>query len=899
LHLLALRDSDDTVRAQAVESLDVVKDDELQASLIKELAESNSPYRLQAIDALRIFRTRTAIDALGAIVQRNASGQDVDARLRAIDVLGRMETTEAAHALLEVSIADSDVEDRARAAQALGSMTSDVTLRFVLDRLRELNLRARAWQVSWSWRSAWLTFVNGLLAMAALSANLLIHGFALMTVRRWRRGLVLSTLGIAALVSALVFEIEAAIFLFVATLFVGLLMSFRLLVLERESGAPLSRYRRCLSVLVCASCLGTFLYFHGLPCLLTKRFRRGLLLMAFEAVGILLLIGTAYVNAEFAAFNNLSIVFSFFSNSFLIVAGVLLVVTFLSGIGTVWVEAFAFQDRRRSLRRIAAVHAALAANRQLPALLLEDCVSGESQRARWSRRILWEFGRQMGASLRDRFVGADAPTRREIFSILARRHDSASLEFLQSVAPSFGWRARVRYVWARLTFAMALWPTPLLLAVGIALYVQIAVLAMLYARIVTDPARLEATVMNATKPPADRKDALNMLQELAAQNRSVVVGDIAKTRLTNVITSPEFERQDDDLQLAALRAMATVGRVEERRPLVDAVARLLAKPTLRAGAVATLRAVGSGDAIRQLTAFIEQPLPPRVAEDELKVRREAIGALAEIRGIDAFDALMALDKSKTLNTGLTSRVKEVLASFDPLVQAEFNIANSRYVDAIALATRMLDSARSTPESVDRARDLLSRAYIGQTSTALSEGRYDDAKGFLAAALDSRIASSDPALVSVGLNLAFVYHEERAPKDARAYNDVYDVLMGLQPLNVDPAARRAIQANLAEASLTTGRYEDAERLGRELLNDSDLDSETSLTAKFIVYASRVLSGQDSSAGRQDVLADYQKKPRGFRNHWSYTGTRVYIQRAELAASEKAELLADLDQIEKPK
>jgi len=81
LHLIALRDGDETVRAAAVDSVGVLRTDELCSALVHETADPNSPFQRQAIDALRVFPAPAAVEALVAIV--NGAGPVHDAIARA------------------------------------------------------------------------------------------------------------------------------------------------------------------------------------------------------------------------------------------------------------------------------------------------------------------------------------------------------------------------------------------------------------------------------------------------------------------------------------------------------------------------------------------------------------------------------------------------------------------------------------------------------------------------------------------------------------------------------------------------------------------------------------------------------------------------------------------------
>jgi hypothetical protein len=230
------------------------------------------------------------------------------------------------------------------------------------------------------------------------------------------------------------------------------------------------------------------------------------------------------------------------------------------------------------------------------------------------------------------------------------------------------------------------------------------------------------------------------------------------------------------------------------------------------------------------------------------------------------------------------------------VQAESLVTKGEYTDAVALATRML--AVSDPERRSRASDLLSTAYTLQGSSALNARQFSQAKASLMAALDLRAPSgSNPGLTGLGLNFAYLSHEEEAPNDPRAYNDVYDVIQKLSSLETDRESALSIRANLVEASLTTGRHDDAVRLGRELIADPGLNPIMSLNMRFIVYTALVLDGKPSDAAREDLRAHYQRQ-KGFRNEWGYAGTRAYIERSQIPDSDKTQLLLLLRQIETP-
>jgi tetratricopeptide (TPR) repeat protein len=337
---------------------------------------------------------------------------------------------------------------------------------------------------------------------------------------------------------------------------------------------------------------------------------------------------------------------------------------------------------------------------------------------------------------------------------------------------------------------------------------------------------------------------------------------------------------------------------EERQSLVEAVGRLLTVPELQETAVATLTKIGGAEADTQLKEFVELPLSAaRNTADELRIRRKAIDALATFRDPDAIDALNALVTSQRLRPELKATVVSALSS-DPLIQAESFLANRQYEAAIAPARAVIDASPNT-DRMSRARQVLSRVYTIEGQDAFDHSRFSDAKALLLAAVDEM----DPAvpvvnrsdLQSLGLNLEFEYHERTALTEPAAYEEAYEILAKLRPLNGDPAFTIAVQAGLAEASLTSGRYADALGLANHLVGRSDVDRVTQLSMKFIVYAALVLDHQPANAARQDLLAFYRTLPKGFKNDWSWAGTRSYIQHAGITDSEKAQLLDTLGKV----
>jgi hypothetical protein len=111
----------------------------------------------------------------------------------------------------------------------------------------------------------------------------------------------------------------------------------------------------------------------------------------------------------------------------------------------------------------------------------------------------------------------------------------------------------------------------------------------------------------------------------------------------------------------------------------------------------------------------------------------------------------------------------------------------------------------------------------------------------------------------------------------------------------------VRENLAEASLTSGKYDEAIGIARELRDGAEVKATTGLNMRFIGYAALALANRqaDADAARRDLIAYYNSLSAGFKNDWTYGGTRRYIERAAVAAPVKKAVLTALDQIERPK
>ena len=916
LHLLALRDPSDAVRKAAVNSLDAVKNVDLRDALIQEVNERTSPYRLQAIEALRIFPDAEAISALGRVIGSNTPAEEPGARAQAIRVLGEQEVPAAADALLDIALEDQDNDDREGAARALGLSKTDTLARHVLDRLRQ---RRRVATTRGPWprdpvKAALRGLAGFVAALASVVAGIWIHGLLLAALRRFRLAVavtVIEGVGIALYQSSNSDVSSGGAFLLLGTLAVGVLLPLRTLLVDRLESKPQGWFRSGLGIVLFAVCgVSVFLFLHGLASLLAKEVRRGLVLTGFEAVSIFLLIVGMHFQEEYAAFRTLSPWFIWLPAALLIVGAALFVTTFVVGVGSILLDVFVFRQRREALRRIGIVYAQMARRPRMPAIVLQALGSSVPADVRWGSTMVRAYGREMQSSLRDGWTAADQQTRRRVFAAMARRKDADFMEFLKTAAPTLGWRARARYAWVSLAFPLSFLPKPLLVMVALLLSMLIGVTWALQVGRANEPAILMKVIQDASEAEV-RSLAIRNLRLLAEQQDDPFIADSAWSELgtaLNAQPAPSLEVREE-----LLRAIADAGRAsrqqQDKEPVVDVVAKQLSQPDARLSAIATLGAIGSFEAVLKLKEFVELSHPvarrsSQAAPDEAEARKKAIetlGAMSAEGEQEALAALIALSRDEALTADLKLAAINTLKSFDALTRSEYALDEGRLDDAVREADQALLDRPDNADRQRRAFSVLAKAHGGRGASLFEAKEYEAALSDLLAGLNSRPGEDSlPTLVHLGLNLAFVIHEELAPAGRMTFQDVHDILSKLEPVATDPVDQFLIEQNLVEANLTTGRYPEALGLASRVLNKAQKEPGTALTMHWMIYAAHALSGNKAEADRagRELTRSFEALQPGFQNNWTFAGTRDYIKRRAQPPVRDA-LLDALDKIERPR
>ena len=672
----------------------------------------------------------------------------------------------------------------------------------------------------------------------------------------------------------------------------------RTLLHERLDFKPQSPFARCLSAVLFAFCsLTFFVYLHGLAPMLARRVRRGLVLFGFETLGVLFVMSALYFEDEFAGImvgTSPRLLFG----SFAIIGPLVMGVSYVMGVGGVLLEAFVLRDRRAALQRIDDVCSRLLQSAAVLSMVFRSLAARPRDEARWGGELANRFGERMQEPLRQQWPKADPATQRRIFAFLAGRRDAAAVQFLRAVAPSVGWGARVRAFWASLAYRFSMWPRPLLVAIALVLYAQIAISAGLFAMFMSQPDRLLAVVEDPAEPVERRRDAVSRLRLIAHQQQDRQLAISAATGLGGALTSEGLPGPVASDILEAIVEVAPAA--ENQRDLVDSVVRLLGQSATQTQAVDALGRIGSPYAALKLAEFardrIEFVLGATVAgapgQEAIAAARGALKTLTGIQecGEETVRLLTALGARRPATpsgpddpvaSAVLSEIRDITGQLDPLSRAEYFLIEQNYAAAIAAGNRVLEQVPIDGSRRERARTIVGRAHASRGALAIATDD-ETARNDLFAALDAGLAFTAPGeILGLGLQVAYQFHEFEAPADPEVYNIVHDVLSRIEPLAMaqEQALRESVRANLAESSLTVGRYDDAIAIAEDLVAQPSADRSTVLNMKYMLFAALTLKGDQPRADQ--ALADLNSYlgtiPEDFTNNWSYMGTARYIDR----------------------
>ena len=152
---------------------------------------------------------------------------------------------------------------------------------------------------------------------------------------------------------------------------------------------------------------------------------------------------------------------------------------------------------------------------------------------------------------------------------------------------------------------------------------------------------------------------------------------------------------------------------------------------------------------------------------------------------------------------------------------------------------------------------------------------------------------DPNYVDAYQDAAQIYHDELADFEA-AYRELA-AAHGLAPNDV------GLQADFAEACLTSGRYQEALDTATELLDSpmllQDMSVSERLAIRFIKVAALELNGSDKRASEEQkaLIADFTGLPT-FERTWNFSGTRRFLTNSKIDPEHRASLLKLLDTLD---
>lgn len=182
---------------------------------------------------------------------------------------------------------------------------------------------------------------------------------------------------------------------------------------------------------------------------------------------------------------------------------------------------------------------------------------------------------------------------------------------------------------------------------------------------------------------------------------------------------------------------------------------------------------------------------------------------------------------------------------------------------------------------------------GQKALALRGlKRYDKALDALRQAIDIDPEWSWPYTVRASIYHDSLFHYGRAYEDLTKVSELAD--------------NDAVEADLAEAALTSGHLQEADSRASKLLADhetadySHFDVSDRCAARFIVISALLLEGNKAQAKSrlEDFINFYKSAAPAFEREWDYSGTEHYIVNWRMDSASK-KIILDLIKLLQPR
>ena len=298
------------------------------------------------------------------------------------------------------TIADS--ADWQAASTALGRISSEESAGVAFEAVRSEARTVRGPLASFSSPRAFA--VGALyvaLALGILIGTLIVNGLILFVIGRRKAALLVTAGEAAAIVAGSIGES----FLWwpvLVTFWIGVLVPARILFLERKDGVPQHGLRRALSlVLFSFCCVSVFLWVHGLPSALVGRMKRGLIITAFQAAAGCLILSSSFLLDDVFIVSQASQgipqdvpMFVWAEAAMWLLTGLgylLLAGTYVAGVGSAFLDLFAWPGRREMACRIDSVYTQLLSSPHGSSLLLQRLAGTEDRYIKWGTALAQRY----------------------------------------------------------------------------------------------------------------------------------------------------------------------------------------------------------------------------------------------------------------------------------------------------------------------------------------------------------------------------------------------------------------------------------------------------------------------------------------------------------------------------
>jgi tetratricopeptide (TPR) repeat protein len=736
LHRVATEDPDADVRAAALASLANMNTDELWPLVSQEARQPTSPYQIHAVSCLRLFKDDRSWQLLKELVSSNECSAEV--RQEAIETLAQLRTPASIQALVEISLYHEDRDVRVSAGAALATIQSAELARHAVDAVRDSgasqgpdssrpaqSVFAAAWQIA--------------AGLAIATGNIVVHGVALMTLRRLRPGLIFLGIEAALFLVRVKFGEEAStmtsVGLFVNWLVCQLMAtraSYSWLKAPGQDTAlswsrnPRPKSRLTLSLfcwLLVLDVIWIFL-FHGLVHALAGRFKRSLKLLFFECVG-----GGCCFAARYCFTSDIVWITPLPTNisrvmfpAYLAVGIVIFLYTLVADIVPMVIEVFQNQSGGAGWRAKIDLLRVLASNPFVAEYLLQSAQTGNDADQHWAKKIvrrtahLMPYEKVIGAlashenptylirglapvtdkelltAVTEEMKQATPRVQKRIVNLLTCRPSEASLAALRSLRKTAGWYGRVMYSAGVWYHRLLVWPSGILLV--IILTAPFPILAAV--EIIQTSADPDRPVMRMVENSGGRSkltddQLLEALQFLAKFDRSVNPDQLQKLFISST-SEPRSIWTEDPSRLA----------IEVCSLPLD---------------------TGDSDQNQKLNVWRQQ-LFFLVARSIRSNAKEGTKALTTIRERDDLCGMNDVAKEKFVEA------------------ASLLLKDNQFEQQIGLAIIILDTA-STESAVDQLKALLASLdrTANQRATAPEQARRDELRRDVIAALARNDADS--------------------------------------------------------------------------------------------------------------------------------------------------------------